>query len=81
MKRTVATLAIAAAGFTATLAPAAAGFLNSSDLMQIQRVVPSADVSNLTLAQEAALVSLIVSGDIRKADENPQGQIRNILSW
>ncbi len=81
MKRILASIAIAAAGMTAGASPSFANILNSSDEVKLQRLVPDADFSNLTGAQQSALFAMISTGGLYKAGDNPRDTIRNILSW
>jgi hypothetical protein len=46
----------------------------------VNRMVPGADLTNLTLSQIARLESLFVKSENLRSGENPSGQIQVILN-
>ena len=73
-----AAFATAAAAFaTAAAALPPSQLLSNSDLAEIQRIVPSADLSALTVAQMGALALALHGND--RGDGNNGGEIRAIL--
>ncbi len=70
MKRTFATLAIAAATVTAGFAPASAGLLGAHDRAQVQRVAPDADLGSLSVSQQAAIHGILASEGMNGAVQN-----------
>ncbi|WP_309667882.1 hypothetical protein [Tabrizicola sp.] len=70
-------IAAAATGAVAQTAPVA---LSSAIESQILTMVPGADLSNLTNAQYAQIVSLFSNSDDLSAGSNPAGAVKAILS-
>ncbi len=77
MKR-LALAALVAATLTPAFAAQTSQLLSASDLAEIQRIVPSADLSALTLAQMGALALALHGTD--RGGGNKGGEIRAILN-
>jgi hypothetical protein len=54
--------------------------LSSAIAVEVNRMVPGADLTNLTLSQIARLESLFVNSENLRSGENPAGQIQVILN-
>jgi hypothetical protein len=54
--------------------------LSSAIAVEVNRMVPGADLTNLTLSQIARLESLFVKSENLRSGENPSGQIQVILN-
>jgi hypothetical protein len=54
--------------------------LSSAIAVEVNRMVPGADLTNLTLSQIARLESLFVNSENLRSGENPSGQIQVILN-
>lgn len=70
-------VALTAVGSFAQQAPVA---LPSSISSQILTWIPNADLSSLTNAQYAQIVSLFANSDNLRAGDNPAGQVQVILN-
>lgn len=70
-------IAAAATGAVAQTAPVA---LSSAIESQILTMVPGADLSNLTTAQYAQIVSLFSNSEDLSAGSNPAGAVKAILN-
>ena len=79
MKRIVLASAIVAATAFGAFAQTAPVGLSSAVQLQIMTLVPGADLSNLTNAQYAQLVSLFSNTDNLSAGANPSGAVAAIL--
>jgi hypothetical protein len=71
---------VAASAVTASAQEAAPVALSSAIQSQILNWVPDADLSNLTNAQYARLVTLFTSSDNLRSGEDPANQVRVILN-
>jgi hypothetical protein len=80
MKRFVLASALVAFSAVGAIAQSAPVALSASIKTQILRMVPDADLSNLTNIQYAQLVSLFSNSDNLGAGENPQGAVKAILN-
>ena len=69
-------VAVSSFGAFAQTSPVA---LSSAIQSQITTMVPGADLTNLTTAQYARIVSLFSSSDNLRAGNDPAGQIKVIL--
>jgi hypothetical protein len=79
MKRIVLAAALAGAAATGAFAQQATVPLSSAIQSQILAWIPDADLSNLTSAQYAQIVSLFSSSENLRAGNNPSGQVEVIL--
>jgi hypothetical protein len=79
MKRFILATALVAASAFGAVAQEAPVALSSAIQSQILTMVPGADLSNLTNAQYAQLVSLFSSSDNLGSGDNPAGAIKAIL--
>lgn len=79
MKRIVLASAIVAATAFGALAQTAPVTLSSAIQSQIMTLVPGADLSNLSNAQYAQLVSLFSNSENLSAGSNPAGAVSAIL--
>ena len=79
MKRFILATALVAASAFGAGAQQAPVALSSAIQSQIQTLVPGADLSNLTNAQYAALVSLFSNSDDVRPGADPTGTIKAIL--
>ena len=75
-----ATALIVASAFTASAQDFAPVSLSAAIQSQVMAWVPDADLSSLTNAQYARLVTLFSDSDNLSAGENPAGQIKAILN-
>lgn len=74
MIATALTLAAASSVFASTVG------VPATTQVEIRALVPNADLSNLTVAQVARFNDLFSNSDLRRAGENPAGQVRAILA-
>lgn len=79
MKRIVLATALVAASAFGAVAQEAPVALSSSVTAQILSMVPNADLSNLTTAQYAQLVTLFSNSENLSAGSNPKGAVQAIL--
>ena len=79
MKRLLATVAVVLVSTSASFADTGYNQVSSNIASQVQMLVPGADLSNLTTAQYAQLVSLFSNSENYGAGEDPAGQIKAIL--
>jgi hypothetical protein len=79
MKRLLASVAVVLVSTAASFADTGYNQVSSNIASQVQTLVPGADLSNLTTAQYAQLVSLFSNSDNYGAGEDPAGQIKAIL--
>jgi hypothetical protein len=80
MKRFLLASALIAAAATGAVAQTSPVALSSAIQAQIQQWVPGADLSNLTTAQYAQIVSLFSSSENLRAGNDPQGALKVILN-
>ncbi len=80
MKRILLASALIAASVTGAVAQTAPVALSSAIQSQIQTWVPGADLSSITTAQYAQIVSLFSSSDNLRAGNDPSGQVKAILN-
>jgi hypothetical protein len=80
MKRFILASALIAAAATGAVAQTAPVALSSAIQSQIQTWVPGADLSALSTAQYAQIVSLFSSSDNLSAGSNPSGAVKVILN-
>ena len=80
MKHFILASALIAAAATGAVAQTAPVALSSAIESQILNMVPGADLSNLTNAQYAQLVSLFSNSDDLSAGSNPTGAVKAILN-
>ncbi len=71
--------ALIAGASVSSVAAMSAGQLSEVDRIEAQRLVPSADLSNLTPAQVTAIEFLLTSDNL-KAGNNPAGKLQVILN-
>ena len=79
MKRTFATLAIAATTATGFAAPSFADFLGSADRAKVERITGHS-AADLTLSQQAFIHALFASGAMSRSGENAAARIRNFVN-
>lgn len=79
MKHLVLASALVAASAFGAIAQEAPVALSSAITSQIMSLVPDADLSNLTNAQYAQLVTLFSNSENLSAGANPAGAIRAII--
>jgi hypothetical protein len=79
MKRIVLATALVVASAAGAFAQSAPVALSSAIQSQIQMLVPGADLSNLTNAQYAQIVSLFSNSENLSAGSNPAGAVKAIL--
>ena len=79
MKRIVLASALVAASAFGAFAQSAPAQLSAAVQAQILSVVPDADLSNLTAAQYAQLVTLFSNSENLSAGANPNGAIKAII--
>lgn len=79
MKRIVLVAALVAASTVGAFAQTAPVALSSAIQSKIQTLVPGADLSNLTNAQYAQLVSIFSNSENLSAGSNPAGAIAAVL--
>jgi hypothetical protein len=79
MKRLLASVAVVLVSTAASFADTGYNQVTSNIASQVQALVPGADLSNLSTAQYAQLVSLFSNSDNYGAGEDPAGQIKAIL--
>lgn len=77
MKRLILAALVASAVAPAAFAMPNSQLLSNADLAEIRRIVPAADLSNLTVAQQGALAAAL-SGAEREG--NAGAEIRAILN-
>lgn len=80
MKRFILASALFAAAATGAVAQTAPVMLSSAIQSQIMTWIPGADLSNLTNAQYAQIVSLFSNSDDLSAGSNPSGAVKAILN-
>ena len=80
MKHFILASALIAAAATGAVAQTAPVALSSAITSQILTMVPGADLSNLTNAQYAQIVSLFSNSDDLSAGSNPAGAVKAILN-
>ena len=80
MKSLVLASALVAASAFGAFAQEAPVALSSAITAQIMSLVPDADLSNLTNAQYAQLVSLFANSDNLSAGSNPAGAVKAIIT-
>jgi Spy/CpxP family protein refolding chaperone len=80
MKRIVLASAMVALSAFGALAQNASVNLSAALQSQIMTLVPGADLTNLTNAQYAQLVSLFSNSDNVGAGDNPAGAVKAILN-
>lgn len=80
MKRIALVTALVAATATGAFAQQSPVQLSSAIQSQILNWVPDADLSNLTNAQYARIVTLFSSSDNLRAGNDPAGQVKVILN-
>ena len=80
MKRIVLATALVAASAFGAFAQTAPTMLSSATMSQIMTLVPGADLSSLTTAQYAQLVSLFANSSNLSAGANPTGAVKAILN-
>ncbi len=80
MKRFILASALIAAAATGAVAQTAPVMLSSAIQSQIMTWIPGADLSNLTNAQYAQIVSLFSNSDDLSAGSNPSGAVKAILN-
>ncbi len=80
MKRIVLATALLAAAASGAFAQQAPVQLSSAIQSQIMTWIPGADLSNLTNAQYAQIVSLFANSDNLRTGNNPAGQVKTILT-
>jgi hypothetical protein len=80
MKRIVLATALVAASAFGAIAQDAPVMLSSAVQAQILSLVPDADLSNLTNAQYAQLVSLFSNSENLSSGSNPAGAVEAILN-
>jgi hypothetical protein len=79
MKTLILSTALIAASAFGAIAQEAPVALSSAVTSQILMLVPDADLSNLTNAQYAQLVTLFSNSESLSAGSNPEGAVRAIL--
>jgi hypothetical protein len=79
MKRIVLATALVVASAAGAFAQTAPIALSSAIQSQIQMLVPGADLSGLTNAQYAQIVSLFSNSENLSAGSNPAGAVKAIL--
>jgi hypothetical protein len=79
MKRIILATALIAASAVGAFAQTAPVALSSAIQSQIQTLVPGADLSNLSNAQYAQLVTLFSNSDNLSSGSNPAGAVKAIL--
>lgn len=79
MKRIALVTALVAGTATGAFAQVAPVSLSSAIQTQIMAWVPDADLSNLTNAQYAQIVSLFATSENLRVGNNPAGQVKVIL--
>lgn len=79
MKRIALVTAFVAATASGAFAQQAPVPLSSAITSQIMAWVPNADLSNLTNAQYAQLVSLFANSDNLRSGNDPAGQVKVII--
>jgi hypothetical protein len=80
MKSIVLASALVAASAFGALAQTASVPLSSAVQSQILAWIPGADLSSLTTAQHAQILSLFSTSENLRAGENPAGQVKAILN-
>ena len=80
MKHFILASALIAAAATGAVAQTAPVALSSAITSQILTMVPGVDLSNLTNAQYAQIVSLFSNSDDLSAGSNPAGAVKAILN-
>ena len=80
MKRFMIATALTLAAASSALASGYNTTLPATTQVEVRALVPSADLSNLTIAQVARFNDLFSNSDLRRAGENPAGQVRAILA-
>lgn len=80
MKRFILASALIAAAATGAVAQTAPVALSSAIEAQILTWVPNADLSNLTNAQYAQIVTLFSNSESMSAGNNPSGAVKAILN-
>lgn len=80
MKRFMIATALTLAAASSALAAGTAMDLPATTQVEIRALVPNAELSNLSVAQVARFNDLFSNSDLRRAGENPAGQIRAILA-
>ena len=76
MKRIILASLIALSAGTAAFAT---GSVSSAIAVEVNRLVPGADLTNLTPSQAGRLHALFANSDNLRSGENPAGQIQVIL--
>jgi len=79
MKRIILASALVAASAFGAMAQEAPVALSSAITSQILTMVPNADLSNLSNAQYAQLVTLFSNSENLSAGSNPSGAVKAIL--
>jgi predicted phage tail protein len=79
MKRIVLATALVVASAAGAFAQTAPVALSSAIQSQIQMLVPGADLSSLTNAQYAQIVTLFSNSENLSAGSNPAGAVKAIL--
>lgn len=49
--------------------------------LEVQRLVPNADLTNLTAAQRAAIEQIFASSENTRSGNDPAGAVKAILNW
>jgi hypothetical protein len=80
MKRFMIATALTLAAASSALASGTAMDLPTTTQVEIRALVPNAELSNLSVAQVARFNDLFSNSDLRRAGENPAGQVRAILA-
>jgi hypothetical protein len=80
MKRFIIATALTLAAASSAMASGYSIGLPATTQVEVRALVPNADLSNLTVAQVARFNDLFSNSDLRRAGENPAGQVRAILA-
>lgn len=79
MKRILLASVLALSAGTAVYADSMSGTLNSGVALEVSRMVPNADVSNLSRDQIVALENLFSNSENLRSGNDPAGEVRRIL--
>ncbi len=79
MKRIVLATLIAAATTSSAFAMTTAGELSTVKRIEVQRLVPGADLTNLSAQQVTAIELFFLNSDNLQSGENPSGKLQKLL--
>jgi len=80
MKRILLATVLALSTGTAVYADSMSGTLNSGVALEVSRLVPGADLNNLSRDQVVAIENIFVNSENLRSGNDPAGAIRVILS-